>query len=129
MADQFSQPAPSIANDPQYCNSTIFFDGFSEALKIKTLLRLISPNKELGGKQGFMIVTSLDRFLGTIRIMLASVRLRGTEVGLFKIPEDRNIIAPLIDVLAQIRKLTDDLQTQFEEMQSPHDSGANPRRE
>ena len=116
--DQFSQPIPLTANDPQYCNSKLLIDSITKTIRVNTLLRLVLPNKELGGSHCFVIATTLERFLGTVRIMLGSIRSRGSEIGLFRIPDDRKIIDPAIEALAQIRELTDELQREFEGMRS-----------
>jgi hypothetical protein len=115
--DQFSQPIPLTANDPQYCTSTMFVDTLTETIRVKTLLRMVAPNKELGGKQCFVIASTLERFLGTIVIMLGSIRLRASEVDLFKVSNEQKIASSL-EALKQIKNLTDDLQKQFEGMRS-----------
>lgn len=126
--DQLLQSIPLAANDPQYCNSTLFIDTLTETLRVKTLLRLISPDKDLGGKHCFLIASTLERFLGTIMIMLGSIRLRGTEISLFKIPDNRKI-DPVIKALREIQRIADDLQAQFEGMRSLDAPAVTPRRE
>jgi hypothetical protein len=107
---------PAMANDPQYCTSRLYLDGFTENFRVQTLLRLTHPNKELGGTDVFVLSTSLLRFLGTVRIMLASIKLQPSEIGLFKIPNDQNIITAVLEGLTGIRERVDDLQKQFEGM-------------
>lgn len=107
---------PTTANDPQQCTSLIYLDSYTETFRVKSILRLTWPNKELGGTDVFIIASSLQRFLGTIRIMLASIILRESEMRLFKIPNDQEIIPEALDALTKIRELTDNLQKQFERM-------------
>jgi hypothetical protein len=109
-------PTPDIVNDPQYCNSRIYLDSYSEHFKVQTSLKLTSPNKELGGKDVFVMSAFLPRFIGTVRLMLESITLEPAEVALFKIPDDRKIIVDILEELNRVRQQVDELQQQFEGM-------------
>ncbi|HTW51122.1 MAG TPA: hypothetical protein VME45_04410 [Stellaceae bacterium] len=107
---------PFSINDTQYCNSSIYSDSLSETLRIKSILRLVSANKGFGGDECFVISSTVGRYLGTIRLMLASMKLRETELGMFRLASHGNIVDEIIASLTRIRELADELQKQFEQM-------------
>lgn len=109
-------PVPRVVNDVISCLSLIDLEAYAEAFMVKSILRLSSANKEIGGPNALVMAGRLTSLLGTITIMLNSLRLRGTEVGLFKVPEDKNAVVHVLTQLDQIERAIVDLRTQFENM-------------
>jgi hypothetical protein len=83
---------------------------------VKSILKLASANKEAGGPHALVMSGRLTGFLGTIMLMLNSLKLQGGEVGLFKVPEDRSAVADILTRLDQIQGAVVDLRMQFENM-------------
>ena len=115
-SDFLSMPIPKIVNDVFSCTSSISLETFTEEFIVSSVLKLSMPDKDIGGPNIFVMSGTVESFLDTIRLMLNSIRLRGTEVGLFKIPADREITESILNRLDRIRTMAETLKTQFENM-------------
>jgi hypothetical protein len=108
---------PRLINDVVSCVSIIDLESFSETFMVKTVFKLATVNKEIGGPHAIVMSGRLAAFLETIRLMLNSIKLRETEVGLFKIPGGREAITSrILTELDQINQSVEVLRTQFENM-------------
>lgn len=115
--DLLESPLPRESNEVYACASVLDLDAFREAFMVRTVLKLAYANKNIGGPHALMMTGRLSTFLITIKLMLRSVLLRGTESGLFKMPEDRTRpIASLLTQLGQIEEVVANLRRQFENM-------------
>lgn len=110
---------PDQVNVVLSCSSVLNLSALSEAFTVKTVMKLLSANKEIGGPHALVMAGRLTQFLSNIESMLSSLMLRRTEVGLFKVSEERSgIIADVLAQLAEIQQAIVNLRSQFESMKT-----------
>jgi hypothetical protein len=116
--DKLFGPIPMRTNEVFRCSSVLQLDSHFEDLRIKSVIQLAFPNKELGGDDAIILSASVTSFLDSIRLMLRSVELQGSEATLFKIPKDKDsdIIPSIIRELGQVRSVVETLLKQFQDM-------------
>jgi hypothetical protein len=109
-------PIPKFINDVFSCSSNISLESFGEEFMVSSIIKLAAANKELGGPNTLLMSATLTSFVETIRLMLNSLKLRDSEIGLFKISEDRDIISTILNGLNRVQESIEELRTQFENM-------------
>jgi hypothetical protein len=86
---------------------------------VKSVLKLVDSNKNLGGPDALVMAARLSSFLRTVDLMLESVSLRESELELIHIPTGRPIVDALLELVESIEATLKRLREQFGKIKGP----------
>jgi hypothetical protein len=119
MRDVLRGPIPQSVNDVTECTSAVYLDTYTEDLHVKSVLKLVDSNKNLGGPDALVMAARLSSFLRTVDLMLESVSLRESELELIHIPTGRPIVDALLELVESIEATLKRLREQFGKIKGP----------
>jgi hypothetical protein len=116
--DILNGPIPLLVNDVGSCSSAVFLDAFTESFHIKVALRFLSANKTLGDANTLVIASRVPQYIASIGIMLDALSLRDSELELFHIPPNRDVVDRIIESFEGLQRTLTEVRTKFEKVKS-----------